>query len=299
MVRVSVWVAVACAACALVVGLVVGLAGRSSAPVAELAPTADVLVPTADASPQRVVTRDRPLRRSPRPSPAEQRLTRLSLPQQVGQLFMVGTPATSASPATLRQIRRLHVGNVMLTGRSHAGVRVPARVAAAAQSRATRAATGGVRLLVATDQEGGQVQVLQGRGLASIPSALVQGSWSTRRLERAATGWARQLHRAGVNMNLAPVLDTVPGPRAAADNPPVGHYDREFGYRVGTVSRHGLAFDRGMAPATWCPPPSTSPGSVACTRTPTPRPTSSTASPAATTATWSPSSGPSTPGSRP
>nr|WP_281380966.1 glycoside hydrolase family 3 N-terminal domain-containing protein [Nocardioides panaciterrulae] len=168
------------------------------------------------------------------------------MPQQVGQLFMVGTPATSASPATLDQIRRLHVGNVMLTGRSRAGVRAPARVAAAAQARATSAATGGVRLLVATDQEGGQVQVLGGRGLPSIPTALTQGSWSPGRLEHAATTWAGQLHRAGVNMNLAPILDTVPGPRAAAHNPPIGHYDREFGYRVGTVSRHGLAFARGM-----------------------------------------------------
>jgi beta-N-acetylhexosaminidase len=47
-------------------------------------------------------------------------------------------------------------------------------------------------------------------------------------------------------MNLAPVVDTVPGPQAAAANPPIGHYDREFGYRVPVVARHGVAFVHGM-----------------------------------------------------
>ena len=81
----------------------------------------------------------------------------MSLEQRVGQMFMVGTPATSVSAATASQIGRYHVGNVMLTGRSYAGTRGPARVAARMQARATRAATDGVRLLVSTDQEGGKL----------------------------------------------------------------------------------------------------------------------------------------------
>ena len=66
----------------------------------------------------------------------------------------------------------------------------------------------GVGLFVATDQEGGQVRVLQGRGFSDIPSALVQGTWEPRRLRGAAEVWARQLRRAGVNLDLAPVMDT-------------------------------------------------------------------------------------------
>ncbi len=159
---------------------------------------------------------------------------------------MVGTPATSASARTLSQISRFHVGNVMLTGRSHGGTRTPARVAAAMQARATTRATGHVRLLVATDQEGGAVQVLHGSGIAEIPSALAQGRWAPARLERAAGTWARQLRAAGVNLNLAPVTDTVPSPAAAADNPPIGAFDREFGFDPRVVARHGVAFARGM-----------------------------------------------------
>ncbi len=59
--------------------------------------------------------------------------------QRLGQVFMVGTPANSLDPATRAQVRRFHVGNVMLTGRSYGGVRPPARVAAALQARTTGA----------------------------------------------------------------------------------------------------------------------------------------------------------------
>lgn len=178
---------------------------------------------------------------------AEEVLGAMSLEQQVGQLFMVGTTATGAAPETLAAVSRRHVGNVMLTGRSEEGREVPAAVAAALQDRATPRATRGVGLFVATDQEGGQVQVLQGRGFGSLPSALVQGGWAPSRLRSAAGGWARDLRSAGVNVNLAPVLDTVPGPAAAPGNAPIGAFDRQFGYTPSSVSRHGVAFALGMA----------------------------------------------------
>ena len=180
------------------------------------------------------------------PRTAETVLAAMTLRQRIGQLFMVGTPATSASSATLDAITHQHVGNVMLTGRSYGGTATPGRVAAAAQARTTGAATRDVDLFVATDQEGGQVQVLHGRGLAEMPSALQQGRWSPDRLHREATRWAGQLRAAGVNMNLAPVVDTVPGARAAQDNPPIGAYDREFGYTTRVVGNHGRAFTRAM-----------------------------------------------------
>ncbi|HEU4568667.1 MAG TPA: glycoside hydrolase family 3 N-terminal domain-containing protein [Marmoricola sp.] len=177
---------------------------------------------------------------------AQDVLDQMTLAQRVGQLFMVGTPATGASAATLRTITRQHVGSVILTGRSHRGVAATAQVSAALQSRTTAWATDGVRLFVATDQEGGEVQVLNGTGFADIPTALVQGRWVLSRLHDDAVSWGRQLHRAGVNLDLAPVLDTVPSPRAAAHNPPIGWYDREFGYTTKRVGNHGRAFLRGM-----------------------------------------------------
>ena len=158
-------------------------------------------------------------------------------------------PGDRGQPATRAEIGRYHVGNVMLTGRSSAGTSGPARVAARMQAAATPAATGGVRLLVSTDQEGGAVQVLGGPGLATIPSGLAQGRLRPDRLRERAAGWGRALRRAGVNMNLAPVLDTVPSPAAAALNPPIGVFDREYGYTPRGVAVHGTAFARGMADA--------------------------------------------------
>jgi beta-N-acetylhexosaminidase len=171
----------------------------------------------------------------------------MTLRQRVGQLFMVGTPATGASAATLRAITRHHVGNVMLTGRSHRGVRATSRVSSALQARATTKATDGVRLFVATDQEGGDVQVLHGPGFSEIPTALRQGRWRPARLRDHVRTWAHQLHRAGVNLDLAPVVDTVPSRTTARHNPPIGWYDREFGHATRRVGHHGVAFVRGMA----------------------------------------------------
>ncbi|MGZ4751621.1 MAG: glycoside hydrolase family 3 N-terminal domain-containing protein [Oryzihumus sp.] len=170
----------------------------------------------------------------------------MTLVQRVGQLFMVGSPATSASPATLAAVSRLHVGNVMLTGRSHAGTAVPARTARALRAKAT---TAGVGMFVATDQEGGQVQVLSGPGLSTLPGALSQGGMAPARLQDLAAGWGRQLRAAGVNLDLAPVLDVVPGVAAARTNPPIGVPGREYGYTPATVTSHGLAFAAGMRSA--------------------------------------------------
>lgn len=176
-------------------------------------------------------------------------LASMTLEQRVGQLLMVGTPATSASSATLADITRYHVGNVMLTGRSYAGTTAPAAVARAMQDRVGPRSTRSVRLLVSTDQEGGKVQVLRGSGSSDLPSALTQGTWIPDRLRERSARWGRQLRAAGVNMNLAPVADTVPGPSAARANPPIGYYDREFGYTVTRVANHVRSFALGMSDA--------------------------------------------------
>jgi beta-glucosidase-like glycosyl hydrolase len=180
---------------------------------------------------------------------AEAAYRRMTPAQRVGQLFMAGTPATTASAATLGVIRRQHVGSVILTGRSHASVSATRAVSRRLQAAATRAATGGVPLVVSADQEGGDVQVLQGPGFSRMPTALTQGGWGAARLRGSATTWGRQLAGAGVNLNLAPVMDTVPSAAAAKTNAPIGFYRREFGYTPGTVATHGTAFVTGMASA--------------------------------------------------
>ena len=178
---------------------------------------------------------------------AESLLARMSLEQKVGQLLMVGSPTDHAAAATRRVIRRYHVGSVILMGNSSAGRRTVASTVRALQDSASPSAEG-VRLLVAVDQEGGYVQHLTGPGFSDMPAALTQGRWSAHKLRSRARGWAGELRRAGVNLDLAPVADTVPVGRSRS-NQPIGRWQREFGHRPRRVAEHAVAVVRGMRDA--------------------------------------------------
>ncbi|OMH34381.1 hypothetical protein BGP79_04565 [Tersicoccus sp. Bi-70] len=173
---------------------------------------------------------------------------RLSLEQRVGQLFMVANGATAADPAVTALIRDRHVGNVMLSGRSSAGIAATAAVSRTLQA-AAGVSTGGYRLAVSTDQEGGAVQVLTGPGFSAIPRALTQGTWADATLRSSAAGWGRQLLLSGVTVDLAPVADTVPSAAFAPSNAPIGAFAREYGYTPALVSAKSRAFTAGLADA--------------------------------------------------
>ncbi|WP_229784992.1 glycoside hydrolase family 3 N-terminal domain-containing protein [Paenarthrobacter histidinolovorans] len=183
------------------------------------------------------------------PSPAEQQLAALSLEQRVGQLFMVAAKATGAEPGTMEALKKYHAGNVYLSGRSKAGTSATAAVVSSLTGTVSPATTGGVPLFVATDQEGGFVQVLSGPGFSTIPTALVQASSGAAKIRADATVWGRELLGVGVNVNLAPVLDTVTSPQFAPSNGPIGHFQREYGFAPDTVSELGNAFADGMKDA--------------------------------------------------
>jgi beta-N-acetylhexosaminidase len=181
---------------------------------------------------------------------AEKALARMSLAQRVGQLFMVATPADgSAASVVAGQIDHYHLGNIFLSGRSSAGVTATASVTAGIRTHVSTTTTTGVPLLVGTDQEGGYVQVLSGPGFSAIPTGLTQGGWSTQTLTTNATSWATQLHAAGVNIDLAPVTDTVASASFAPQNKPIGYFAREFGFDPGLVASHSIAFTKGMTSA--------------------------------------------------
>lgn len=172
----------------------------------------------------------------------------MSWSQRVGQLFVVGTPATGLATGTRTDIRRYHVGSVILTGQSSAGVDATAVLTGQLQALATRSATDRVGMIVAADQEGGSVQVLNGSGFTTMPTALEQGTWAPASLQRRATQWGEQLASAGVNLDLAPVADTVPAPLGTR-NLPIGYWHREYGNTPVRVARHVRAFATGVSAA--------------------------------------------------
>ncbi|MGD1216823.1 glycoside hydrolase family 3 N-terminal domain-containing protein [Streptomyces krungchingensis] len=177
---------------------------------------------------------------------ADRTFRALTVPQRVGQLFMGSVRPSAPDSTRIDLMRKYHVGSVFLAGRSSAGTTATNTLVQGLQAKADSAAGHRVGLLVATDQEGGQVQVLSGPGFSTIPSALTQGSWTTSKLRSEAAVWAEELKAAGVNLNLAPVADVVPESLGTA-NAPIGRYDREFGHTAATVAPHSEAFLAGSA----------------------------------------------------
>ena len=168
--------------------------------------------------------------------------------QRAGQLFLVGLATDQLDPATAAAIRSHHFGSVLFGTTSYAGVGADRNVTRAVQSLVSAQATAGVRFFVAANQEGGQVQALQGPGFPAIPAAAEQGQLNPAVLQQDAAAWGRQLRQAGINLNLAPVMDVVP-PGTDKENAPIGALQREFGHSPGIVAAHGTAFARGMAEA--------------------------------------------------
>ncbi len=222
---------------------VVALAGCTSGGVltASIESTAPTTPPSASPTASSAASA-RPSSAPPRT--VQQILAAMPEAERVGQLFMVGAASTGTDQAAITAITRYQVGAVILMGQGTTSIARTADSAARLQRHA-----GSIKLFVATDQEGGEVQRLHGDGFSSIPSALRQGAESPASLRNGAKRWGAQLRAAGVNLDLAPVADTVPSAGFAPSNPPIGALDREFGFDAGTVADHATAFAQGLADA--------------------------------------------------
>ena len=161
----------------------------------------------------------------------------------VGQVLMVGTPVDTVSPDAAAAIRDRGVGGLFLHGRSSSGVEATAALVAQFRDLAI---DGSPKLWVATDQEGGEVQVLSGPGFDEIPYAIRQADLGPDALRTAATAWGGQLAAAGIDVNLAPVADIVTSAETRLNNPPIGALGRQYGYDEQAVAAGAGAFADGM-----------------------------------------------------
>lgn len=186
-----------------------------------------------------------PPREEPTPEECAKAVVRgLSTAERAGQLLMVGLDANARRTSLDRLIRGRHLGGVILLGGWTSG-RDDVRAATRHLSSLPDRPGGAPGLLLAADQEGGRVQQLRGDGFTRIPTALEQGTWSPAELRRRASRWADELRAAGINVNLAPVADTVPTSIGPA-NDPIGQWDRQFSSDPRVVARSVAAFIKGM-----------------------------------------------------
>ncbi|HEY1675055.1 MAG TPA: glycoside hydrolase family 3 N-terminal domain-containing protein [Streptosporangiaceae bacterium] len=236
----------AVAAGAVVVGLAAGCGGGPGDPAHPASATTSASASHTAAGAGTAAT----AAPSPSPSPScpATVLGSMTEAQRVGQLFLVGLPDNEVAGTVTETITAHHFGSVIFGADSKGGITGARQVAGAVQALTSKPATDDVRFFVAANQEGGEVQALTGPGISEIPSALDQGSVAPRTLTSMASAWGDQLRSAGVNLNLAPVLDVVPA-GTERSNAPIGALDREYGNDPATVSAHGVAFLRGMASA--------------------------------------------------
>ena len=168
-----------------------------------------------------------------------------SLEEKVGQLMMVGVDAQAPKQSSNEAVDTHHVGNIFIAGRTTAGSQATQKVISSFTSKVGPGTTHATPMLVATDQEGGEVQVLAGSGFSDIPSALDQSAQPRDQLVASARTWGKELADVGVNMNLAPVVDLVDISRPTS-NEPIGRWGREYGHDAATVSSQAGAFAEGM-----------------------------------------------------
>jgi len=167
---------------------------------------------------------------------------KLTLEQAIGQKLMLSFVGTEPPPDFLAMLRRQHFGGVTLFREMN--TTDPAQVRRLTDLLQSAAAEAGQPpLLVAVDQEGGQLMAIDG-GTTYFPGNLALGA--SRSVDLAyKTGYAmgRELAAMGVNVNYAPSCDVNSNPR----NPVIG--TRSFGEDPAMVAQLGVAMVRGLQAA--------------------------------------------------
>jgi beta-N-acetylhexosaminidase len=151
---------------------------------------------------------------------------------------MVGFPGTAPTPSLLDRVRTGQVGAVILFSENIASDSQVRSLTGALQ-RAARAG-GNPPLLIAVDQEGGQIKrFAHGPPSLSPPQMAQRGCAKVAFRQGRLTG--AYLKARGVNMDLAPVVD-VPTYSGAF----IWQQGRAFSFNPGTVTKCGTRFGLGL-----------------------------------------------------
>ena len=159
----------------------------------------------------------------------------------LGQRIMVGFPGTTAPPALLSSVRAGQVGAVILFGANIVSDRQVRALTSSLQGAAH--AGGNPPLLIATDQEGGQIKRFPG-GPPTLSPTQMAASGSPHTAYRQGKMTGAYLKSRGINMDLAPVSD-VPTFSGAF----IWQQGRAFSFNAGTVAKYALAFALGLQSA--------------------------------------------------
>lgn len=161
------------------------------------------------------------------------RATDDGVPELVDRCFLVGMAGTSPDADFSDWVASGLGGVILFAGNIVDRSRV-------SQLCATLRATGS-ELLVAVDEEGGDITRLHARDGSPTPGNLALGAVDDPELTRdIAHGIGTDLRAANINLNLAPTVDVNTNP----NNPVIG--TRSFGADPELVARHTVAYIRGL-----------------------------------------------------
>ena len=159
----------------------------------------------------------------------------------IGQMLMVGFRGTDLKEGDffLQAVSDLHLGGVVLFDRDVPTQSLIRNIVSPQQVRKLTAqlhAAAEVPLLIAIDQEGGQIARLKARhGFSTTPSQAELGRWDDQeRTRSSAQKVGELLADLGINVNFAPVVDLAVNP----ENPIIAALERSYGAAPDLVERH-------------------------------------------------------------
>lgn len=224
------------------------LGGQSIIGMALITSCAPVTSPTENLLPAPTLTPTIPMTTTPilpeptsTPNPPTPQSVDLNV--MIGQMVMAGFRGLRATdaPTILADIKQRHLGNIVYFEYdvpSQNPVRNVASPDQLKQLSADLQSASATPLLIAIDQEGGIVNRLKEKyGFPASVTAQYLGQQDDLALtHQYATATAKALVAAGINLNLAPVVDLNINPQS----PAIGYYERSFGADPELVTRHAL-----------------------------------------------------------
>jgi len=169
----------------------------------------------------------------------------VSLDFKIGQMLMVGFRGQTVDEThpIVQDIRERHLGSVVLFDYDTISTQYARNIASPEQLKtltATLQSFAATPLLISTDQEGGLVNRLRERyGFPTTLSHQALGELNDPAVTQQHAGaMAQTLAAAGVNLNLAPVVDLNLNP----SNPAIGLYERSFSADPQVVIAQAQAF---------------------------------------------------------
>ncbi len=213
-------------------------------------PVTPVASPTPAATPVATATASPPP--TPSPLPTGSPTAGPDLRIKIAQMLLVGFRGLTVKAAadTVADIRDLGLGGVLLFDYDAPTKTYDRNIGSPAQVRALVAGlrdAATIPLLVAIDEEGGEVDRLKARyGFPATVSETALGARNEAAYTRQrAKAIGETLSGLGIDLDLAPVVDLDVNPT----NPIIGALDRSFAADPKVVTSQGLAYVRGLRDA--------------------------------------------------